>query len=122
MLFYTVGQSRIFLTMLYSGLFAGVYVSIDGALRRLFEAGRMLASVMDLLMGTVLAFIVISGLLIASDGELRLYSLLGALCGFLIYRGSIHPVLEWLLRCAARAMRRAAAGIGRTSLVKKLFK
>ena len=73
MLFYTVGQSRVFLTMLYAGLAIGLYLSLDGALRRLFEAGRWLHILMDLLFGTVLA-----GILILKDA-FTLTQLLGIL-------------------------------------------
>jgi len=121
-LFYTLGQSRIFLTMLYAGLLAGVYVSIDAALRRLFEAGWFLALVMDLLLGAVLALIVIAGLLLAAEGELRLYSLLGTLCGFLIYMGTLHPLLERTARLARIPASALIRWLGRRQLIKKLFK
>ena len=51
MLFYTVGQSRIFLVMLYAGLAVGLYAWLDSAARRLFEAGLFCRLIMDLLLG-----------------------------------------------------------------------
>lgn len=122
MLFYTVGQSRIFLTMLYAGLAIGFYVSIDSAARRLFGAGRLMALAMDLLLGIIIAVIACLALVIAADGELRLYSLLGILCGFLIYMGTLAPLLH---RCTALALipLRAAGGfLKRQTLIKKLLK
>lgn len=122
MLFYTVGQSRIFLTMLYSGMLAGVYVTLDSALRRLFGAGKLLGALMDLLLGVASALSVILGLLRASGGELRLYALLGALCGFLIYMATVHPLLEALFRLSARLLRSMLHHISRLTLIKKFFR
>ena len=99
MLFYTVGQSRIFLTMLYAGMIAGGYILIDRALRRLFEAGRLLGLMMDLVMGAVLGCIVILGLMIASDGELRLYSILGTVCGYILFMATFGQLIPRL--CSA---------------------
>lgn len=122
MLFYTVGQSQIFLTMLYAGLLAGLYVSIDGAARRLFEAGRLFGALMDLILGVVLAAVACIALIIAADGELRLYSLMGLLAGFLIYMGTLHPLLIQLFRLASIPLRAVRRFLLRLSLVKKLLK
>lgn len=122
MLFYTVGQSRIFLIMLYAGLAVGFYASLDSAARRLFEAGRLLSLFMDLLLGAAIAVITCIALMIASDGELRLYSLMGLLCGFLIYQGTIAPLLKRtaaLLLIPLRALKRF---LTRRTLIKKLLK
>ena len=122
MLFYTVGQSRIFLTMLYAGLLAGLYVSIDGALRQLFGAGRLLAAMMDLLLGVVMSAIACCALVVAADGELRLYSLMGMLAGFILYACTLAPLMLRLARlflAPLRALRRFAL---RRTLVKKLLK
>ena len=94
MLFYTVGQSRIFLTMLYAGLAVGLYVSLDSAARRLFRPGPVFSLAMDLLFGLIAACITCIALVAAADGELRLYSLLGVLSGALIYMGTVDPLLN----------------------------
>ena len=122
MLFYTVGQSQIFLTMLYAGLAAGLYVSLDGAARRLFEAGKLLSLTMDLLLGIVLAVIACIALLIAADGELRLYSLMGMLAGFLLYMGTLAPLLERLAALISIPLRALGRFLIRRTLVKKLLK
>ena len=122
MLFYTVGQSRIFLTMLYAGLAIGFYVSIDHAARRLFGAGRLMALSMDLLLGVVIAGVGCFALIIAADGELRLYSLLGMLCGFLIYTGTLAPLLHRFAALALLPLRAAARFLAKRTLIKKLLK
>ncbi len=122
MLFYTVGQSRIFLTMLYCGMLTGVYVSLDHALRRLFKAGRIFCAAMDLVLGIVTALIIIAGLMTASGGELRLYALLGVLCGFLLYMSTVYPLFERMLGLCARLFRSLVGRLSKVRLVKKLFK
>lgn len=93
MLFYTVGQSRIFLTMLYAGMCIGLYAMLDSMARRLFEAGRLLTFFMDLIFGAVIAVIIIFALTISADGELRLYSLMGALCGYILFSATLGNLL-----------------------------
>ena len=122
MLFYTVGQSQIFLTMLYAGLAVGLCVSLDGAARRLFGAGRLMALIMDLMLGVVIALIACFALVIAADGDLRLYSLLGMLCGFLLYMGTLAPLLHRLASLAFIPLRAAARFLENRTLVKKLLK
>ena len=122
MLFYTVGQSRIFLCMLYAGLLIGLYLSADNALRRLFEAGRILSVCMDLLFGAAAAAVVILALIIAADGELRLYALMGALCGYLLYVATLEPVLIRLLRCLKRPVVLCIDFLSRSMLIKKFFR
>ena len=122
MLFYTVGQSRIFLTMLYAGLVIGFYASIDSAARRLFGAGRLMALSMDLLLGVVIAGVSCFALVIAADGELRLYSLLGLLCGFLIYRETLGPLLQRCVSLALIPLRAAVRFLTGRTLIKKLLK
>ncbi len=122
MLFYTVGQSRIFLSMLYAGLAVGLYVSLDAAARRLFEAGRVMALAMDLLLGLMVALIVVCALVVAADGELRLYALMGVFCGYLLYQGTLGPLLQALGRFAARRLRALLAWLNARTLVKKIFR
>lgn len=122
MLFYTVGQSRIFLTMMYAGLGVGLYSVIDRSARRLFGAGRVLSAAMDFLFGLVAAFIVLMALLLAADGEMRLYALMGVLCGWLIFTATLAPLLEKALALSARLARRCFLRIRRTGIVKKFFK
>ncbi len=118
MLFYTVGQSRIFLTMLYAGLAVGLYVSLDGAARRLFGAGKLLSLIMDLMLGTAIAAVTCIALVIAADGELRLYSLMGIFCGFLVYMGTLNPLLHALARLLLVPLR----ALGRFLMQRRLVK
>ena len=122
MLFYTVGQSRIFLTMLYAGLALGLYASLDGAARRLFEAGPLLSLAMDLIFGAVAAGVTCLALVHAADGELRLYALMGVACGYLIYAGTLGPLLKKLAALLLRPVQALKRWLGRRTFIKKLLK
>lgn len=122
MLFSTVGQSRVFLTMLYAGLAVGLYANLDSAARRLFEAGRLFSLLMDFLFGVVSAVIAIIALLYAADGELRLYSLMGVLCGYLIWAGTLAPVLTRLFTLFFYLLKRFFGRLQKISIVKKFFR
>lgn len=122
MLFYTVGQSRIFLMMLYAGLAVGLYASADSALRKLFQAGKPLNLLMDLVFGLVMAGIVLTALVCAANGELRLYALMGVLCGYLIFMGTIAPLIRRTCAASSKALHRAGQKISGWKITKILFK
>ena len=122
MLFSTVGQSRVFLIMLYAGLALGLYASFDRAARLLFGAGRLLALIMDLIFGLAAAALTCLALLHAADGELRLYSLMGVLAGYLIYAGSLRQPVEGLMHLITRLLRAAFQWLNRRTFMKKLLK
>lgn len=122
MLFYTVGQSRIFLTMMYAGLAIGLYLSADRALRRLFAAGSLLSAVMDLLFGIISACIVLCALMKASGGELRLYALMGTICGYLIYSATLGPLLSRLFCALIRPCRAVFHWLKSRTFLQKFFR
>ncbi len=122
MLFYTVGQSRVFLTMLYAGMCIGLYAMLDNAARHLFEAGRLMAFFMDLLFGAAAACIVILALLISADGELRLYALMGALCGYILFTATLGRLLPRILSFLFKPLCCLAHALGRSRLMHRILK
>ena len=102
MLFYTVGQSRVFLMMVYVGLGIGAWYGLLDRLRRLTGAGPWLSLALDACFGAGAAALIILGAMRASRGELRLYALLGALCGLFLERGLAAPVRRALGRHAGK--------------------
>lgn len=122
MLFQTAGQSAAFLLMLACGLEIGLAYDLLRLLRRLFRPGVMLSLALDLLFGAAAAGLLIASLLKALDGELRLYALMGALAGFLLYGATLSRLLEALLKCAARQLRRGVSWAGRQIFIRKLLK
>lgn len=98
MLFYTVGQSRVFLTMLCVGLGIGAWYSLLEVMRRLQQAGAALSLAMDMLFGAGAAALIVWGAMRIAYGELRLYAILGAVCGCLLFRGALAPPARLLRR------------------------
>lgn len=105
MLFSTVGQIHVFLYMLGAGLVIGAVYALLSGLRRLMEAGFWLSLAVDALFGLVCACILIAAMLKASYASVRLYELLGALSGALLFRAGVQPVLEALLRKITHMLR-----------------
>ena len=122
MLFYTTGQSAAFLLMLSCGLRIGLLYDLLRLLRRLFQPGFILSLTMDLIFGAAAAGLICLSLVRALDGELRLYALMGALCGFLLYSATLSHLLAALARWTARGLRRLGAWLAGRNLVKKLLK
>ena len=122
MLFYTIGQSQIFLGMLYAGLAVGLWYDVLKLLRRLFQAGKILSLVLDLAFGAGAVVPVLAALLKANYGEMRLYALLGCLCGFVIYMGSVGPLLEKTVLVFCGALVKAVKRISGTRFMKKILK
>ena len=122
MLFYTVGQSRIFLTMLYAGLAVGLYGSLDAAARRLFVPGRLLALAMDMVFGVIAAALTCLALTAAADGELRLYALMGVAAGYLIFRGTLAPLLSKACHAIGIPLHAAGRWMSRRTFIQKMLK
>lgn len=109
MLFYTVGQSRVFVMMLCVGLGIGAWYGLWEILRALQQAGTLLSLAMDMLFGAGAAALIIWGAMRVSYGELRPYALLGAVCGCVLFFGAVRPPARFLGRQAARLIRRVRA-------------
>ena len=122
MLFSTIGQSRVFLIMMYAGLAIGLYLSVDQALRKLFCAGRILSLVMDLIFSLATAGIVLCALMLATDGELRLYALMGVVCGYLIYAATLGPLLRRLICALAKPFLAICCWLNNRTFLQKFFK
>ena len=122
MLFYTTGQSLAFLLMLDCGLKIGLTYDFFRLLRRLFQPGFLLSLALDLLFGAAAAALVILSLMRALEGELRLYALMGALAGFLLYGATLSHLLERIARFGVRWGRRLGSWLSRQIFVKKLLK
>ena len=122
MLFYTAGQSAAFLLMLGCGLRLGLLWDFFRLLRHLFKPGFLLSLALDLLFGAAAAGLLCASLMRALEGELRLYALMGALCGFLLYGATLSHLLAMAGRKAAAGLRRAGQWLQRQKFVKKMLK
>lgn len=122
MLFSTIGQIYIFLWMVGAGMAVGLLCLLFAGLRRLLDAGFWLTLALDALLGLCAALILILAILTASYGSVRLYELLGALTGAILFRLGIEPPLK----CAAAWIRsvflRVFRQIAKFRLIKVIFR
>ena len=122
MLFSTIGQIHAFLWMVGAGLAVGALYALCAGLRRLMCAGFWLTLVIDALFGLGAALVLIAAALTASYGSLRVYELLGAALGAILFELGARPPLEALARALFTAFRRAFQKIANFRLIKVIFK
>ena len=101
--FETQSQAWVFLSMVYLGLGLGLVYDGLGLLRRLGKKG--------LTIGTDLLFFLLAGasltlaLVITGEDELRIYALLGLVCGGLVYVLGLHRLITGIISfCKKRIM------------------
>lgn len=85
MLMATTNQAYIFLSALYMGILVGVTYDIYRSIRILSNPPKVLIGIMDILFWLTAAMLSIIGFFYISDGEIRLYSLLGLALGWIVY-------------------------------------
>ena len=91
MLFSTVGQGWEFLWMMAAGALIGAWYALLAGLRRLLAAGFWLSLLADLAFGAGAAALFCAALVAANYGRPRLYAVLGALAGFMLFAGGVFP-------------------------------
>lgn len=121
MLFYTVGQSRVFLAMLYAGLIVGACYDFSCGARRVLQAGRLLTAVVDLAFALAAALLIGLTLWRANFAHLRLYALLGAACGAVLYGFTLGPLLRGAGRGVLRTGTRLLQWLNARTAIKKFF-
>lgn len=97
MLFYTDGQSYVFLAMLVCGALVGAWYDVLRRVRRLTMAGAVLTALLDALFAVSALFLTGGFLFLATRLDVRLYALLGIACGMTLYRFSLQPMLDALV-------------------------
>lgn len=122
MLFYTLGQSAVFLLMLPAGLMTGLIWDGLCALRRLFQPGVLLSLAMDLAFCLMAAFLLIASLVAALHGEMRLYAVMGSIVGFLLYGATLSPLIALIARALLRLLRALERRLAACALVRRLLK
>lgn len=122
MLFSTIGQIYVFLWMIGAGMAVGLLCLLFAGLRRLLEAGFWLSLALDALLGLCAALILILAILIASYGSVRLYELLGALTGAILFRLGIEPPLKYAAVRVHSGLLRAFRQIAKFRLIKVIFR
>ena len=122
MLFSTIGQIHVFLWMIGAGLAIGAFYALCAWLRRLLCAGFWLTLTIDALFGLGAALLLIITALIADHGRLRLYELLGAALGAILFELGLRPMIESLTGSLWRRLRGIFQKISRFRLIKVIFR
>lgn len=122
MLFYTVGQSQIFLSMLYAGLLIGAWYDVARGVRKVLGAGPALTALIDLAFALGCAVLLALALYKANYAQLRVYALLGAACGAVLYAFTVGPLLRFVLSGLGRGLSATGRWLSGTRLIKKLLK
>lgn len=122
MLFHTYGQFQAFVLMAYAGLAIGALKSAVDLVRRLTQAGRLLTCVLDAIFALGMAALLTLGMIAANLGQVRLYCLLGALCGAALYHFTLAPLARLALVRPAQKIFSLLGRMGRWKVVKKIFR
>lgn len=91
--------------MVYAGLLCGVGYDILRVLRRMLGAGRIATAIVDLLFWLGAALVCTITLIRISHESLRLYALLGYVCGMLLYLAGVSEFIYACLRIPYRAIK-----------------
>lgn len=122
MLFYTLGQSTAFLLMIPAGMAIGLIWDALRLMRRLLEPGFWLTLGLDLGFSLTASALFCLRLFRALYGEMRLYAVMGALCGFLIYGGTLSPLLKGLMGACCRLLKRCIRVILHLKITQRLLR
>lgn len=122
MLFSTVGQGALFLWMTAGGMVIGAWYALTALLRRVIGAGFYLSLACDLLFGAGCAAIFILFSVAGSYGRLRLFDVLAALLGMLLFHLAFRRPLDCLGRLIRRGTGRAVAAMAASPLLRRVFK
>ncbi len=122
MLFHTWGQSRAFLGMVYAGLLIGACYDALRFAARVLQAGKPLQTLLDAVFGLLLAAILIVSMAWTHFGEMRLYLILGAACGVVLYGCTLHPLLRLIILRPMRWSIRFARRVFSRPWAKKVFR
>lgn len=106
MMFETVGQSGVFLAMVYAGLLVGLLYDGLRLMRRLLAANALVTGLADLLFWLAAGAVVAVALALKGEGSLRLYALAGCASGAALYLLGISRVLRAGGQAIADAYRR----------------
>ncbi len=94
----TVPQIYIFLITLYGGMIAGFAYDVFRSIRKSFKTGRWVTALLDTMFIIFLGAIVTAVMYAANAGDLRLYTFIGFVLGFVLYIVGISPFIVFLAR------------------------
>ena len=118
MLIESIHQIPELLMLLYCGIVIGIVYDILGILRK----NKILLIVADIIFCIISLAICAAGFLIASEGNIRFYHILGLVLGFVLERWGIGPILKLIIDFISRTLYNLYKRIVSIPVVKKLLK
>ena len=122
MLFATVGQGARFVWMLASGAVVGAWYMLTALLRRFIQAGFWLTLACDLLFGAGAAVLLIAALIAGSYGQVRIFDVLGAAIGALLFSAVILSSIWAILRKIRLKISYFLGALSKKRLINVIFK
>ena len=122
MLFATVGQGALFVWMMLCGVVIGAWYAMMALLRRILQAGFWLTLACDLVFGTGCAAILLGFMVLGNYGQLRLYMLLGAMVGLILFALALASPLCRLLSRLEAGWKQIKTQIAKNRLIKVIFR
>jgi hypothetical protein len=122
MLFYTVGQPQAFLGMMYAGLAVGLLFDMAALTRRLLSAGRALSAAIDCAYSLVCVALMAAVWLRVNYLDFRMYALLGAASGAVLYALTLRRLLILMIVRPLRHLGRWLKKVLNNKLFRKIFR
>lgn len=122
MLFATVGQGALFIWMIVAGMAVGAWYGVTALLRRILQAGLFLTLACDLLFGAGSAAILLYFMVAGNYGQLRLFSILGAILGFSLFMFALATPMKRLLDGLEGIFRRIVSWFSKNRLINVIFR
>lgn len=82
--------------MVYAGLLIGVWYELLHWVARWLLAGKILQGFLDVVFALGMMVLLIGSMVLVNYGEFRVFCLLGAASGFVLYAWTLRPLLQWL--------------------------
>lgn len=122
MLFYTVGQPQAFLGMMYAGLAVGFLFDAAALVRRLLAAGKILTLAVDCAFSLLAVSLLAAVWLRVNYLDFRMYALMGAACGAVLYALTVRPLLRLMVVRPLRQLFRMLRRVAGAKIVRKIFR
>lgn len=122
MLFYTMGQPQAFLGMVYAGLAAGLLFDAAALVRKLLAAGRVLTLAVDCAFSLVAVLMLAAVWLRVNYLDFRMYALMGAACGAVLYALTVRPLLRLLVVRPLIFLGRRFRRLAGSKILRKIFR
>jgi spore cortex biosynthesis protein YabQ len=122
MLFYTVGQPQAFLGMMYAGLAVGFLFDVAALVRKLLAAGKILTLAVDCAFSLLSVMLLAAVWLHVNYLDFRVYALMGAACGALLYALTVRPLLKLIVVRPLILLARTLKRIAGAKILRKIFR